>query len=93
MPATCGVAMDEVSITRNGESAETTWLGAENNNWHNNNNWTHCVPGTSTKAIIRNASNTPVILPNQLGVAKKVELLSGGNLEISSGASLLVNEE
>lgn len=92
MPATCGVATDLVVITKNNEFPETTWLGTENNDWHNNKNWTHCVPGTNTIAIIRSAANKPVIHQNKTGVAKKVELLSGSDLEISSGASLYVNE-
>ncbi len=91
--ATCGVATDFVTVTRNNEFPETTWTGAENNNWHNNNNWTHCIPGPNTLAIIRNAGYNPMIQQNQKAVAKKVEMLPGADLEISTGASLYVNEE
>jgi len=43
-------------------AASSTWNAAgSNTNWHDNCNWTSCVPGTNTNATINNTSYQPVV--------------------------------
>jgi large repetitive protein len=66
-PLGCGPASGTVEIVFSAYAASTTWTGAMSTDWFDNDNWTDCVPGPGTDAIIPDPSsyvdpaNDPVI--------------------------------
>lgn len=89
--ASCGATPDEVIITY--EIADTTiWMGAIDNNWHEHDNWTDCIPGKTTVAIIPNTFTKPQINPNKTGYALKVFMEQFSELRIRFDAALKISE-
>lgn len=92
-PAACGTALDYVSVFRTEDADTTIWTGNFSNNWHAHQNWTKCIPGVNTFAIIEySTSAQPVILNGKIGHALKVEMKSNAHLTISNNAQLRVKE-
>lgn len=66
--------------------ANSTWnAGGSNTDWHNNCNWTSCVPGTNTNAIINNTSFQPII--SSPAVVNTITVNSG-NVTVNSTLTL-----
>jgi endonuclease I len=66
-----------------------TWNGAEDHQWTNTNNWDGAViPGSADDVLITSTSNSPIISSNQS--LRNLELATGANLTVTSGASLAI---
>jgi hypothetical protein len=51
-PFGCGADSENLTVTIDGESTSSTWTGAIDDDWFKPGNWTDCVPGTITDAVI-----------------------------------------
>lgn len=86
-----------VNVDENNQGT-STWTGTESIDWYEPNNWTNCVPGSITGAIIPNGlTRYPEIninSPKYTGNAKcaKINVGNGASLKINTGARLDVNE-
>lgn len=87
--ASCATAMDYVKITLENPADTSVWLGNIDKNWHNSENWTRCVPGPSTVAIIQRAPNSPEI-QGRTAYALKVSVDKYSELRLRAGAKLIV---
>ena len=88
--AACGVAKDEVKITLENPSDSTVWTGSANNDWHNPDNWTRCVPGKNTITFIPITPNAPEIRTGYTGYVLKVKVERNSALKVKAGAKLIV---
>jgi hypothetical protein len=68
----------------------TTWTGALSNDWDDNANWTDCVPGAISAAIIPPAATSPTIFSGTNALAERVNIQTGGQLDIEDGADLTI---
>jgi hypothetical protein len=66
------------------------WIGNRSNDWHDPENWScEQVPNVTTDVLIEGGrKNNPVLSSN--GDCRSIKLLSGANLQISSGVILTV---
>lgn len=88
--AVCGVGADKVKIRQENPADTTIWIGNIDNNWHESDNWTNCVPGTITVAIIKPSANDPEISNGKTGVALKVYMEANSAVTVKDGAKLRV---
>jgi hypothetical protein len=56
-PFGCGAASGDFTATFQGPQPSTTWTGEYNDDWFDLRNWTNCVPGLITAAIIPQLAN------------------------------------
>jgi hypothetical protein len=79
--------IDDVLITGTFNAITTTWTGAEDNNWHNPNNWDVMVPAVYTDVIIpAGLTNYPTI--TSYAVCRNLTLGSS-----PSGTATLLGEQ
>ncbi|MEM6770560.1 MAG: hypothetical protein AAF597_08265, partial [Bacteroidota bacterium] len=72
--------------------AAYTWLGTEDTNWGNANNWDGgAVPGATDSVFIPAATNAPTV---NTGFARAGAIeVSGGNLTLASGTILIIADQ
>ncbi len=71
--------------------SENTWTGNIDSNWNNPGNWsTSVVPTTLNDITISGAAHYPVITTGNTTFCHNLNILSGGNLIISPGKSMIV---
>jgi hypothetical protein len=61
-PYSCGAASSQYTVVIQGPQLTTTWTGSFSDDWFDSRNWTNCVPGAITAAIIPQLFN-PLITP------------------------------
>ena len=90
-PLGCGVASASFTVNLIGNQAATTWTGAIDDNWHEPDNWTNCVPGPTTVTTIAATANNPRITDNN-GDCFNIEIQNGAEVEITGSRLLNVYE-
>ncbi|MFN6944670.1 MAG: immunoglobulin domain-containing protein [Cytophagaceae bacterium] len=70
-------------------SQTNLWLGTENNNWHNSNNWCAGIPGENTDLEITNGTNNPLI-SNGDAVCREIIIRTNAVLTIQNNRTLNV---
>jgi hypothetical protein len=88
-PFGCGVASGSFTVTILGNPAATTWTGAIDDDWHDPDNWTNCVPGPSTVTTIAATANDPRISAAD-GDCFNIEIQNGASLSITGSLRLKV---
>ncbi|HAP69740.1 MAG TPA: hypothetical protein DCR04_08450, partial [Flavobacteriales bacterium] len=91
-PNGCGAAASATSnVTILGDQAATTWTGAIDDNWHEPDNWTNCVPGPTTVTTIAATANNPRITAADADCFN-IEVQNGAQVEITGSLQLNVYE-
>lgn len=67
--------------------ASTTWTGSTSNNWFDACNWTNCVPGTITDALIPVVGTLPVINTSP-GFVNTITVNPGASVTVNAPATL-----
>ena len=71
--------------------SDITWTGNIDSNWNNPGNWsTSVVPTTLNDITIAGAAHYPVITTGNTTFCHNLTILSGGNLTINLGKSMIV---
>lgn len=73
------------------EPETTTWTGDINSDWDNSGNWTDCVPGATSSAIIPATSNAPIA--NVDVEVNDLTIEPNGNLTVPSPFTITVNND
>jgi len=90
-PAGCGAASASFTVTIIGAQAATTWTGVIDDDWHDSDNWTNCVPGPTTVTTIAATANNPRITAAD-GDCFNIDIQNGAELEITGSLQLNVYE-
>ncbi|MFT6211340.1 MAG: hypothetical protein ACJATE_001974 [Bacteroidia bacterium] len=90
-PFGCGAASESFVVSVVGSQAATTWTGAANNNWHDFENWSNCIPGSTTATTIAATANNPRITAADADCFN-IEVQHGAQVEITGSLQLNVYE-
>jgi hypothetical protein len=95
-PFGCGAASGSFVVTFTGPQPITTWTGAVSDNWFDSDNWTNCIPGAITDAVIPQLAD-PAVTPYPVisgfnAVCKKIDLEGTATLEITGNWQLEITQ-
>jgi hypothetical protein len=90
-PLSCGAASESFTVSLLGAAPTTTWTGAIDDNWHDPDNWTNCVPGPTTVTTIEATANNPRITDADADCFN-IEIQTGAEVEITGSLQLNVSE-
>jgi len=65
----------------------STWTGSSNSDWFNVCNWTNCVPGTITNAIVPVVATNPIVNTSPAYV-NTITVSPGANVTVNAPATL-----
>ena len=73
-------------------SAQTTWTGATDTDWHTAGNWNPSgAPAADDDVVIADVDNDPTIPANTAALAKSVVVNAGGVFAIAATGSLMTD--